>query len=100
MRAVDHAVPVECLPDCCDQRLARQTNIKSDRDRAFVEPVHVLVERYQRPVYETQTFPDAVAKHEAAVEHRYHGLIPGHEFAIDVNQDLVVTRVVNVTLCA
>ena len=60
----------------------------------------MFFERYQRPVHEAQALPDAIAKHEAAVEHRYHRAIPGHEFAIDVNQDVVVTGVVNVTLRA
>ena len=41
-----------------------------------------------------QALPDAVAEHEAGVEHRHHRAFPGHQVTVDPDQHLGIAGVV------
>lgn len=43
---------------------------------------------------QAQPFPDAIAQHERAIEHRYLGLIARHQLAIDIDQPGRVAQIV------
>jgi hypothetical protein len=86
----------------------RRTSIKRfasepmSRSIAFApsyKPVQVRVEEQEDAVLQADPLPDAVADEEAAVEHRDGGLGAGLEFAVDVDQDRLVARVVDRVVC-
>src|SRR5271170_4449097 len=60
----------------------------------------MLVQADNLAVRETEALPDAVAQHEAAVEHRHDRLVARHQGAIDIDQNLVVARIRDIALGA
>ena len=88
-----HAVVVmplarERVVDRLRQLGAVQADVEHHRLRAFEQPVEVGVEEQRVAASHAQPLPDAVAEHEAAVEHRHHGLGPGLQRAIDPDPDV------------
>ena len=53
-----------------------------------------------RPPLSLQAFPDAVAEDEAGIEDGNLGVRSADEFAVDADEDVVVTRVADVILGA
>ena len=51
------------------------------------------VEECAAAAVNAQAFPDAITEYEAAVEDGNLRLIPGQMLAVDVDQDVAVTRV-------
>ena len=74
MDALFHAVGVERVVKPLRQLLSRQADVHCDRLGAFEQPVEVAVEEGELAPVDPQALPHAVAKHEAAVEHRHDRL--------------------------
>ena len=89
-----HAVGVEGGVDRAGQLRAVQADVEQDRLGAFVQPVQVRIQEQRMPAEHAEPFPDAVAKHETAVEHRHHRLAAVLHHAVDGNEDVGVARIV------
>jgi hypothetical protein len=53
----------------------------------------MLIEKRGMALRNAKAFPDAVAEHEARVEHRHDRLVALLDRAVDVDQDVAVARV-------
>jgi len=60
----------------------------------------MFVERNHLAVDQPHAFPDAVTKHEAGIEDGDFGLVALEEFAVHIDQDIVIAIVLHVSLRA
>ena len=100
MHAIAHLVRAQRLADRSAELGPRHTDVERDGLGTLEESVEVLVEERRVPLVHAQPLPDAVAEHEAGVEHRHDGLGPRLQLAVDVDQHGVVARVVVVLVRA
>ena len=87
MDVVVHAVAI----NGGSQRGLNAGSVESDvdpcRGGAREQAVEVAVEESEHPVMKADSFPDAIADKEAAVEHRHLCLVAREELAIDRDLD-------------
>ncbi len=82
------------------ERVARQADVDAQHFRAVPQAVEVLVEKGDAPVDEPQALPDAVAEHEAGIEHRDFRVGARRQLAVDADEDGIVARIADVVLRA
>ena len=73
---------------------AVEADVEHERLRAFVQAVQVRFEEQRLSADDAEALPHAVAEHEAAVEHGYHGLVAGFQRAVDPDEDVGVAGIV------
>jgi hypothetical protein len=93
VRAIAHAVGRSGAYQGIGHALAIEADVEPDLRGAAEQPVEVLVEEGKPAVDHPEPFPDAVAEHEAGIEHRHHGLSARHQPAIHPDQQGLVARV-------
>ena len=96
-----------CIPFAARQALKLRDQgrtIEADVDHqhlgAIVKAIEMLVEERETAVDEPQSFPHAIAEHEARVEHRHLGLGAWDKRPVHRNQNGIVTVVADVVLRA
>jgi hypothetical protein len=98
--AVRHAVRVERSMERVANLVAAHADVEVDRPGALEEPVEVRFEEDEPTLVQPHPFPDAVAEHEAGVEHGHLGVRAGDEVAVQVDEYVGVARVGRVILAA
>ena len=96
MDAVVHGVGAKAGEEPLGEFVARQADIHVDRLGAFVEPVEMRVEERDAAFDQAQSFPDAVAEHEAGIEDRDDRLFARQQRAVDRDENSGVARIVGV----
>ena len=76
------SVPPERVADL----VAGEADVEVDRPSAGEQAVEVGLEEDEPALVQPHAFPDAVAEHEAGVEHRNLGLRAGDEVAVQVDR--------------
>ena len=58
----------------------------------------MLVDKSQPTMMQSNAFPYTISQNKPAVEHRNFGFAAWIQFTVNINQDLRVTRVVNILM--
>ncbi len=74
VHAVAHGVGLDDVEQARRERLAGQADVDAQHLGAVPQAVEVLVEEGDAPAVEPEALPDAVAEHEAGIEHGNLGL--------------------------
>ena len=69
-------------------------DIKRNRLAAFKQAIHMLVEKGPFAVIKAHAFPHSIAQHEAGIIDGDFCLMAGHNFAIHINANVPIARVV------
>ncbi len=85
---------VERIIEPLFQRRPIDPDIHVDRFGAFKQAIHMLVKKGNPALMDTQTLPDPVAEHEAGIENRDHSVGARHQFAIDIDENFRISRIV------
>ena len=73
--------------------LLAHSHIQVQRLRTLPQALHVAVEEGNDTVVGAQPFPNAITEDKAAVEHRDNRLVAGKQLAVDIDENLVVARI-------
>src|SRR5208337_3769486 len=90
---VGHPVGLDDVEEPRLQGLARQADVDAEHFRAVPQPVEMALKEGDAAVDQAQALPDAIAEHEARVEHGDSGFRARRQRPVDADQHQIVARI-------